>query len=112
MPDTVPIIALLQSFPVALSWATVNKIDTGIIIHIRILNILFIAFLSSEFITLNFLASSARIDEYVCFPIFVTLAYPSPATTKLPEYKLSFNFLLIESDSPVIIDSSISNPLL
>ena len=43
-------------------------------IHSNTLNILFIDDCNSELVILNCFASSARLDEYVSFPILLTFA--------------------------------------
>lgn len=65
---------------------------------------------SSDFTSVNRLASSASCAAYASRPTLVAVKVPAPATTKLPDITWSPGCLRTESGSPVSRDSSISRP--
>jgi hypothetical protein len=63
---------------------------------------------SSDFTSVNLLASSASLVAYASRPTLVARYAPLPATTKLPDFTSSPTSLSIGSASPVSSDSSTS----
>ncbi len=66
---------------------------------------------SSDFTSVNLLASSASFAAYASRPTLVARYAPLPATTKLPDITVSPACFAIESASPVSRDSSTSRLL-
>ncbi len=110
MPPTARAMESLKSLSLTTSWVMARPIAAGIIIHVTYLRIVEMPVRSSEWTSVNRLASSASCTAYASRPTFVAVNAPPPATTKLPDMTWSPGCLTTGSASPVSSDSSISRP--